>query len=56
MVSVGAIIPQISVREYIGDGTINPITLHIYPGKDNVSLPAHQTLHPRTFIEHRLGV
>ena len=38
MVSVGAIIPQIGVRDYIGDGTVNPITLHIYPGKDNVSL------------------
>ena len=38
MVSVGAIIPQIGVRDYIGDGTVNPVTLHIYPGKDNVSL------------------
>ena len=39
MVFVGAIIPQIGVRDYIGDGTtVNPITLHIYPGKDNVSL------------------
>ena len=39
MVSVGAIIPQIGVRDYIGDGTtVNPITLHLYPGKDNVSL------------------
>ena len=38
MVSVGAIIPQIGVRDYIGDGTVNPITLHIYPGKDNVSI------------------
>lgn len=38
MVHVGAIIPQNGVRDYIGDGTINPITLHIYPGKDNVSL------------------
>lgn len=39
MVSVGAIIPQIGVRDYIGNvTTINPITLHIYPGKDNVSL------------------
>ena len=34
---IGAIIPQIGVRDYIGDGTANPITLHIYPGKDNVS-------------------
>ena len=38
MVSVGAIIPQIGVRDYIGDGKVNPIILHIYPGKDNVSL------------------
>ena len=39
MVPPGAIIPQIGVRDYIGDGTANPITLHIYPGKDNVSPP-----------------
>ena len=39
MGAVGAIIPQIGVRDYIGDGTVNQITLHIYPGKDNVSLP-----------------
>lgn len=39
MMPAGAIIPQIGVRPYIGDGTVNPITLHIYPGKDNVSPP-----------------
>lgn len=36
----GAIIPKISVRDYIPDPSLptqppNPITLHIYPGKDN---------------------
>ncbi|KZT58892.1 glycoside hydrolase family 31 protein [Calocera cornea HHB12733] len=32
----GGIIPQIEVRQYIGDtSSINPITLHVYPGKDN---------------------
>ena len=36
-VPIGAIIPQIGVRNYIGDGVVNPITLHIYPGKNNVS-------------------
>ena len=39
MVRIGAIIPQIGVRDYVGDGIANPITLHIYPGKDNVSPP-----------------
>ena len=33
----GAIIPQTGVRDSIGDGTVNPVTLNIYPGKDNVS-------------------
>ncbi|KAI5919462.1 glycosyl hydrolases family 31-domain-containing protein [Camillea tinctor] len=36
----GAIIPKIEVRDYIPDPSLpqqppNPITLHIYPGKDN---------------------
>ncbi|EJU04376.1 alpha-1-4-glucan lyase [Dacryopinax primogenitus] len=32
----GGIIPQIEVRQYIGDKSPpNPITLHIYPGKNN---------------------
>ena len=39
IVPIGAIIPQIGVRDYIGYGTADPITLHIYPGKDNVSPP-----------------
>jgi len=38
----GAIIPKIEVRDYIPDPSLtkqppNPITLHVYPGKDNVS-------------------
>lgn len=41
---LGAIIPKIEVRDYIPDPSLpeqppNPITLHIYPGKDQVSLP-----------------
>ncbi|KAH0607116.1 uncharacterized protein H6S33_003104 [Morchella sextelata] len=31
----GGIIPQIEPRQYIGDGKINPITIHVYPGRDN---------------------
>ncbi|GKU08319.1 unnamed protein product [Fusarium langsethiae] len=36
----GAIIPKIKVRDYIPDPSlpaqdVNPITLHVYPGKDN---------------------
>ena len=38
----GGIIPKIAVRNYIPDPSLpaqdpNPITLHVYPGKDNVS-------------------
>lgn len=38
----GGIIPKIKVRDYIPDPSLpaqaaNPITLHVYPGKDNVS-------------------
>lgn len=48
---VGAIIPQIGVRDHVGDGKANPITLHIYPGKDNVSLPnERQTAEPLTDV------
>jgi hypothetical protein len=41
---VGAIIPKIEVRDCVPDPTFkdrdekpNPITIHVYPGKDNVS-------------------
>lgn len=38
----GAIIPKIEVRDYIPDPSLtkqdpNPITLHVYPGRDSVS-------------------
>jgi hypothetical protein len=38
---LGAIIPKVEVRDYIPDPSLpaqdpNPITLHVYPGKDNV--------------------
>lgn len=38
----GAIIPQIELRQFIPDlenRKANPITLHVYPGKNNVSPP-----------------
>lgn len=39
----GAIIPQIQVRQYIGgpDNAPNPITIHVYPGKNSVSSITH---------------
>lgn len=46
---IGAIIPKIEVRDYIPDPSLpkqpaNPITIHVYPGKDNVSTRLGQTI------------
>lgn len=45
LTKTGGIIPQIEVRKFVPDRTnsahaaipANPITIHVYPGKDNVS-------------------
>ncbi|KXX73549.1 Alpha-glucosidase 2 [Madurella mycetomatis] len=67
----GAIIPKIEVRDYVPDPTLtkqppNPITLHVYPGKDNEydmylddgisrdSAPGHEYV-PETYAGHGYG-
>ena len=59
MQDIGAIIPKIEVRDYIPDPSLpkqppNPITLHVYPGKDSVSytmsdLQQLAADHPQTY-------
>lgn len=36
----GGILPQVSVRQYINDSQVNPITIHVYPRRDNVRCSA----------------